>query len=498
MLIAGKSVDGLSPEQKIDALQKLPSAIGDKTTFVGQYNIQHKPESMSLAFANKAWEAYSLYQQTNDSTHLEDGCSFFLKAAEQAQIENVPTHQAQCLNNGAQMLRVLRRPEQAIDVFRQSIALALNTDAPFLANSYMGNLQRSFFESDTYDDPRVEELRRQIFEAHGHNRGEANDNSAYRIGQNEAGFSSTHKIGSDYVSECVCLMLRNPKTNRTMLAHIDAMTTPESISACIANVSVQGDNTTLQCRILGAARRSEEIKNNQKDIKNLEKTITCLGDFNVDILSAQIFGEEQPQCVVIDPIDFEITQAYPAKSLQNTDLAESLILVEIGERPLRTAFDFDVSNASNPVFLSGYPVSRINNLATKTVKQLYEKYEDPESPSLQAYDVERAVILRNTYKQSLDALYQAVDQKVLSLGTVHGEDLSRGAKDVLKKCPLYAGENARKANQEIYNIIDNDLFVQGEGGIKISDAALERLRNFKSAPAPSWTTIEYKNESGGR
>jgi hypothetical protein len=91
-------------------------------------------------------------------------------------------------------------------------------------------------------------------------RGEGYDNEAYRVEQGEIGFSADKKIGTGRVFDCICIILRNPVTQKTALAHIVANTSSSSLASAFprlltrvrsrAPLKLLHDNLQLSIKIL--------------------------------------------------------------------------------------------------------------------------------------------------------------------------------------------------------------------------------------------------------
>jgi tetratricopeptide (TPR) repeat protein len=73
------------------------------------------------------------------------------------------------------------------------------------------------------------------------------DYEAVRVEQHEVGFS-TQKIGTDNIQQCVAVILHDPITKKTALAHIDRFTDTKSLADVIAKFS---PGTKLNAHLVG-------------------------------------------------------------------------------------------------------------------------------------------------------------------------------------------------------------------------------------------------------
>jgi tetratricopeptide (TPR) repeat protein len=82
------------------------------------------------------------------------------------------------------------------------------------------------------------------------------DHEAVRVEQHEVGFSN-QKIGTDNIQQCVAVILHDPVTKKTALAHVDIHTDAKSLSDVIKNFP---NGANLNAYLVGGRDRSPQSK----------------------------------------------------------------------------------------------------------------------------------------------------------------------------------------------------------------------------------------------
>ena len=72
---------------------------------------------------------------------------------------------------------------------------------------------------------------------------------AYRVEGGEVGFSAKEPIGTDNTHDCIVVMLRDPITKKTALAHITGNNTEESLKVLWDGMTQSG--SPIEMRLLG-------------------------------------------------------------------------------------------------------------------------------------------------------------------------------------------------------------------------------------------------------
>ncbi|AIL65014.1 putative Chemoreceptor glutamine deamidase CheD [Rickettsiales bacterium Ac37b] len=138
------------------------------------------------------------------------------------------------------------------------------------------------------------------------------DYEAHRVEQHEVGFSAEEKIGTDNIQQCVVIILRDPISKKTALAHFDRYTDPNSISEVIAKFS---QDTQLDAYLIGGRDRGGE--NKIISDTNIQKVTQQLKQYNnINIKSADIGDKGSPSAIVFDPKTGHLSHAVPGKMIQ--------------------------------------------------------------------------------------------------------------------------------------------------------------------------------------
>ena len=241
---------------------------------------------------------------------------------------------------------------------------------------------------------------------------------AHRVEGGEVGFSANEPIGTDNTHDCVTVMLRDPVTKKTALAHIGGDTTEESLELIWRGMPYFG--IPLEMRLLGGRQLPITVpetddsylyakKNNDIARWNVEKVVRFFHEKPVNVLSADILSPDQPAVVVVDPKTFGIEEKVPGKSNPNATAANALGVLYTGNyleegpeghNPLRHAFDLTRSPERDPILLTGEQMSRLQVLVGETPQQIKARFEAQGRTGFwldQA--VERTATLCNAYKE---------------------------------------------------------------------------------------------------
>ncbi len=140
------------------------------------------------------------------------------------------------------------------------------------------------------------------------------DYDAVRVEQHEVGFSN-QKIGTDNIQQCVAVILHDPITKKTALAHVDKFTDTRSLANVVANFP---PGTKLNAYLVGGRDRSAQSKAVSDD--NISRVLSELNNHSeVDIKSADIGDKGAPSGIVFDPQTAELKHAVPGKHHETTN-----------------------------------------------------------------------------------------------------------------------------------------------------------------------------------
>ena len=289
--------------------------------------------------------------------------------------------------------------------------------------------------------------------------------NAHRVEGSEVGFSNFDPIGTDNVHDCVCVILRNPETGRTALAHIGGDATPESLQSIWNGLGYTSG--TLEMRMFGGRHLPDGsetgqsnpylVQNNQIARWNVEKVVEFFQDKPVDVLSANILTANQPAVVVVDPKSrgFELTENVPGRPNPEAALTNALGVLHMegylsadknGVRPLHTAFDLtreygqDETPTRNPLLLTGEEVKKIRDqFLNKNPAEITAYMQKNHRTGLMLEQaLERAGALSTAYASSFAPLQGEIDiASAASKEHVRQEAYAKA---------LYIGEHAQEAN----------------------------------------------------
>lgn len=195
------------------------------------------------------------------------------------------------------------------------------------------------------------------------------DYDAVRVEQHEVGFSD-QKIGTDNIQQCVAVILYDPITKKTALAHVDKFTDTSSLADVIASFP---KGTKLNAYLVGGRDRSPQSKavsdnNIARVMGELQKHQT------VDVKSADIGDKGAPSGIVFDPQTGELKHAVPGKQHETTNTRK--LLLHASNPPLRFAFDLTQSqDMPSPILTDADKKSLINRyLSTPKTQNAQETW----------------------------------------------------------------------------------------------------------------------------
>jgi len=173
------------------------------------------------------------------------------------------------------------------------------------------------------------------------------DYEAHRVEQREVGFSSSEKIGTENIQQCVVLIIWDPTTKRTALAHVDIYTDPKSIqTAVLEQFKAKGEGEKpYEVTIVGGRDRLSRQPNGEltSDV-NINKVLGELESWGVKhtIKAADIGDKGAPSGIVFDPVTGVLEHAVPGIHDKTTPerIARMLNIDTTALHSLNFAFDF--------------------------------------------------------------------------------------------------------------------------------------------------------------
>ena len=189
------------------------------------------------------------------------------------------------------------------------------------------------------------------------------DNEARRVEQHEVGFSNSFKMGTDNIHQCIAIIIRNPETKKTALAHFDINTTPDSLENEV--IATFDRNEKLEVTLIGGFANFPEVithalsapaqefnthintamhyygQSNQileqyalLNIVNVLSVLQNSCNTNLSLVAANIVNKNNISAITIDPITGNIENAMPAFKSPDRWLREGMISVDGGSSPL--------------------------------------------------------------------------------------------------------------------------------------------------------------------
>jgi chemotaxis receptor (MCP) glutamine deamidase CheD len=308
---------------------------------------------------------------------------------------------------------------------------------------------------------------------------------AIRVEQNEIGFSAFRPIGTDNICSCVCVVIRDPLSKKTALAHVDSGSDIQSLQEIFDRMPA---NARLEARLVGACY-GDQVKMTAEQaevsIKNMKKITEFMQKKNVNILSSDIFDAAQPRAIVVDPLSFRITEEIP--DLHNPDAYIATELSGYTDDRMHIAFDLTQSEERAP-HLVGFRKRYALQQSEREICQGIEGRVSYKSQIPAA--IEQALLGKKDYQAATEHLIAAIDRQVEKIRG-EGFPIYSGYRDLAVKqimdMTIHVGENAEKFNRPLTDFIENELFYQGYGGMMTVN--VQGLRDITFAEQP-YTVIE--------
>ncbi len=277
------------------------------------------------------------------------------------------------------------------------------------------------------------------------------DKKTHRIEEGEYGFSDNEKIGTDNVSQCIAIIVQDPYTLKTGIAHVDNENDIRSLDNFFSHF---GDDR-LNIRLVGA-RFNEDYRTDE----NISAVMQYLSTKNADIISADIYGgNEGPSTVVVDPHTFTLEEKVPAKANLNEAASNAIMFFTKKGKPLIEQFDFTQDHLRKPIHLN-----------TRMLAELRQNYFGKHEWEIEGYLGAQAVYdrpllvshahgMEEAYNKEWAKLTEALETAIAEHGIA---DLpAQQARDALLKQSLFIGEHAEAANSPLLDWIKNQLFIDG-------------------------------------
>ncbi len=480
MKLNGKPALKLNTEQIIEALKAMPSGLAERNLCVThiKYKKSREEDIANKIVVSERWPERSEAMQ---NFALE----IYKTAADEHEARGDMIAAAHCCYKSGNAYRTRKfaydsegrlNSELAVLQFEtalRKLSIPQNNDRFFLIHRTLYDAvcvtinflrQNGHEQKADYYYARLEKLRETAAECFVNQQGPL-DKTAYRIEQGEVGYSNSEKIGTDNVNQCVTLMLHDPKSKLTGLAHIDFHTDTKSLDEMFERMP----HRKLQARILGARYINQDVSNN-----NLARVTNYLKGKDVDLLSADVCDSHGPMAVVVNPADFSIQEAVPYAFGSNRKLSNAIYYF-LGEgKKLRTSLDLTKSNESRPLLLPQKAIEKLRSL----IPYCYDDVElfselDKRGIGQKVLSSYNILALLDEYLAQMAILQKTLDQKLRSLykaGLLADDNVIAQAQKLIEKTPMYVGVKAVKANSHLVEYISNNLFTVSDGKVEISNA----------------------------
>lgn len=348
---------------------------------------------------------------------------------------------------------------------------------------------------------RLGPIRKQIANIFGMPRGEKTSPEARRVEQGEIGFSHDKPLGTDNVNDCLCVMLHDPVTKKTALAHIDAKAECKSLEEALKRLPSHGP---LQARLLGARFDASGTKDaHERSRSNIRRVIGFLQDCprEINLLSACIQDPEQPTSIVVDPATFTLAEQAPVYVNPDKELDRFWAKrSDSAVRDLRVAFDLTLrSEERAPIVCSRNRVSLIHNtFFGKSEEDMYDWFSEQiglTGHSQLGMAIEQNMQVLAAYSEALQTVQEILETKISALEemghTFPAEEKER-ARNAVKQCPLFIGADAENGNKPLISLIETELFQVTDNQITCQSQKLEQF----GFPAQPYEAIEKKLRGG--
>lgn len=441
-------------------LAELPSGFDDIPS--GPTLIEHL-DAEAAAHSLRGHDYLSRFSESGSHAELEQAMENFMAAYKLSRNANDDIGQAYdllCYGMACDKGEVTR---QAIPFLEKSLAIAQKHNASDIVYRAAATLYAGYVDQlDEYgrQSPRDEKSISELHDKMKYARtiaadtqyfdmNEIIDNNAIRVEQGEVGFSASIPIGTDNLHDCVCLIVHDPVSKKTALAHIDDNTDAESIQKIMDHMPENG----LQARIMGGRFKFGQAAPQSQ--RNIRKVAEFLNANNIQLLSSQVLDGEQPAAVTVDPKDFTLRNVAPGMHNPNKLITAGKIMVAEYKEQLRIGFDLTITAERAPETLSRNEIKELRkNYFFLREEQIFKRTH-------MAGTTHEILALNDCYKTALLKLTNALDKTVQKLRD-SGIDIAQkdvdGCHTTLNFRPLYIGHGAELLNQPMADYITQKLF----------------------------------------
>lgn len=487
MLINGEAITTNDIQGILSQVRQLPGGFTERTARRTDDSVYRQSEAYHLA--NKGSDILAEWQAKKAPALLNSAAHHYREALKAAESSGDKLIQSITAGRYAEAAPTIEgNINAAIRYLTDAVVLAEEYGAKDFASQYASRLHEIIFMKVKYGiehdvapgqlNPWIKVLRDARWRAATMFRnqyGEAVDVDAFRVEQGEVGFSKGHKIGTDFLVQCVCPIIRNPKTGLTAFAHIDHGTDIASLDHVLERLGYQHTGDPLQIRLVGGNAEAHQEGQLQAEFlrsvagHNIFSLMAYLREKNIDIISSDIMEKDQPSAVVVDPQTFDLMEAIPGRVNPDFFLAQGRAMLSAPGKPLHHVFDLSRSANRTPVLVTEQLAESLNALADLPIHSVYAMFtqEGEQAGGLVAERVQSVESLVDDYRKSVNHILQHVGIRIRELqahGVSFDTQVVQSMIDAVASRSVYVGENADKANAGLIDFVRKEFIAITDNG----------------------------------
>ncbi|MBA8667553.1 hypothetical protein H1Q59_06595 [Holosporaceae bacterium 'Namur'] len=311
---------------------------------------------------------------------------------------------------------------------------------------------------------------------------------AIRVEQNEVGFSDSTPIGTDNIQSCIVLIIRDPISKKTALAHISNATEIDSIRKIFQHLP----NNEVEIGIIGG-RREHQIK--QEVDANVKKILSILKELTgskVIYIEAKAMGKEinstKCQALTFDPSIKDWEQALkaevPGRVLSDRWLREGMIESIAEEIPINIAFYFmENKEIILPVKLTREVIQQNMSLYYRIpLKEFSENILADRGEYILARTIKGIIELVKENKKITDKIIEEAWAEEMTLS----KELLTQLEEKVTMCPKLFGKDWKENNIELIILV---------GKVMRSELDVQMLDEFELVSQEEKPTEHTTNHS---
>lgn len=434
-----------------------------------------------------ASNAYSEWNTSGNEGALQHFVSIRQSAATACDVAGQPLAAAEHLLSLGYICNTANRGQHVIEELDKAVSIFEQYRWNIKLYTALGELHRSIVkaisvkeESGEFEGAqklrnRLRPIRQKSLEAYHQLNNEPVNPQARRVTQRQVAFSGEEPLGSNNISECVCLMIGDPITGKIAEVHFDERTIESSLQTLFKYMTPPTDSHPWQIQIMGGGGNLEV------GYENVKKVVSFFRRYPVNFVKQAILKKNQPTAATFYPKTFEVRQEAPPIEGPNGLLADAK--TRLGEEgPLDVALDTTKSKKRAPVLLSANEVADLKLYGNddKTISATVVERFDPSNADLPGV-IEEITQLVEAHQRAANDVVVRLTAK-MNLFKTHPQlrelnvEFDRNAiNEVVRRIHRHAihiGDGAKEANQPLMDFITktNQLITitKGPGGKNIA------------------------------